>query len=114
MNAILLNKYQLTSNMLKSHVALMLLLFLSVSFSNVVEASDVSTQEQAILVADFESVADSISDFDADDDSVSIAYAVTENVSVVLSTATVQTKTAYYLNFTNLRPLTRAPPKTFS
>ncbi|GAC17668.1 hypothetical protein [Paraglaciecola arctica] len=91
----------------------MLFLFLSASFINLAEAGDVSNQEKALYLADYECVADSTPEYDPDD-GVGISYEVTEYFEVALTTLEVQTQATYHLNFTYLRPLTRAPPKVFN
>lgn len=99
--------------MIKCNVAVMLFLFLSASFINLAEARDVSTQEKVLFVADYECVADNTPEYDSGDDSVGISYEVTEHLDFTLNTLDVLAKATYHLNFTYLRPLTRAPPKVF-
>lgn len=93
--------------MIKGNVAVILFLFLTASFINVAEARDVSTQEKALYVAD------SSPEYDSDGNSVGFSYEVTEPFDVALNTLEVQAQATYHLNFTYLRPLTRAPPKVF-
>jgi hypothetical protein len=99
--------------MIKCNVALLLFVFFSVSFVNFAEARDVSSQEKVLYLADFECVADSTSEYDPDDHSVDIIYGVTADFGVAHNPFVVQAKTSNYLNFSYLRPLTRAPPKAF-
>jgi hypothetical protein len=111
MNATLPIKYPLTNCMIKCNLALLLFLFLSVSFINVAAAGDVSSQSKVRYAADFYCVADSTPEYDSGDDSVGINYEVTENAA--LNSLAVPAKTTYSLNYSYLRPLTRAPPKAF-
>lgn len=99
--------------MIKCNVALLLFVCLSVSFINVVEAGEVSSQQKVIYLADFECAADNTTENDSDDHSVGIAYDISANFGAALQTFVVQAKTSDYLNFAYLRPLTRAPPKAF-
>jgi hypothetical protein len=94
-------------------VALLFLVFLSVSFFNVAEARDVSSQENVLYLTDFECVTDITSEFDSDDHNVDITYEVSADFGVAPSTFAFQAKSSNYLNFPYLRPLTRAPPKAF-
>jgi hypothetical protein len=114
MNATLSIKFKLTNCMIKCNVALMLFLFLSVSFINVAEVRDVSLQDKVTYLADFEYVADSLPEYDSGDDSVGIPYDVIENCGVARNILAVQVKITYTLNCAFQRPLTRAPPKAFS
>ena len=91
----------------------MLFLFLSVSFINLAEARGVSSQDKLIYVADFECTADKTSEFDSDDGRVSSSYDISLKFAVVPKQPVVQTNTAYYFSYVYLRPLSRAPPKTF-
>jgi hypothetical protein len=93
--------------------ALLLFLFLSVSFINVAVPGDVSSQDKVIYAAVFNCVADSTPEYDSSDDSVDINYDVTEKCGAAFNTIAVQAKTTYSLNYSYLRPLTRAPPKVF-
>jgi hypothetical protein len=113
MNATLPIKYQLTNCMIKCNVGLMLFLFLSVSFINLAEARDISSQEKLIYGADFEYVADSTPEYDSGDDSVDIAYDVRTNIDFALNIIAVQARTIHYFNYAYLRPLSRASPKSF-
>jgi hypothetical protein len=113
MKATLVIKYSLTNCMSKCNVALLLFLFLSVSFINVAVPGDVSSQDIVIYVDDFNCVADSTPKYDLGDDSVDISYHVTEKCGAALNTIAVQARTTYSLNYSYLRPLTRAPPKVF-
>jgi hypothetical protein len=99
--------------MIKCNVALMLFLFLSVSFINVAEASDVSSQEKAIYVVDFKCVADSTPEYDSADDNVDISHDGTETFGTALKTITIQAKATYSLDDAYFQPLIRAPPKVF-
>jgi hypothetical protein len=99
--------------MIKCNVALMLFLFLSVSFFKVAKASDVSSQEKAIYVVDFECVADSTPEYDSGDDRADISYDLTETFGTALNTITIQAKATYSLDYAYFQPLTRAPPKVF-
>ncbi|MFT6806737.1 MAG: hypothetical protein ACJAWT_002148 [Glaciecola sp.] len=111
MKATLPIKYPLKNCMIKCNLVLMLFLFLSVSLINVAAAGDVSSQSKVIYATDFYCVADSTPEYDSTDGSVGNNYAVTENDA--LSFLAVQTKTTYSLNYSYLRPITRAPPKVF-
>ncbi len=106
-------KYPLTNCMNKCNFALLLLLFLSVSFINVAVSGDVSSQDKVIHAAVFNCVADSTPEYDSGDDSVGISYHVTEQCGAALNTIALQAKIKYSLNYSYLRPLTRAPPKVF-
>jgi hypothetical protein len=97
--------------MIKCNLALMLFLFLSVSFINFAASGDVSSQSKVIYAADSYCVADSIPEYDSADGSVGIKYYVAENAA--LNYLAVQAKNTYSLNYSYLRPLTRAPPKVF-
>ena len=99
--------------MIKCNLALMLFLFLSVSFINVAAAGDVSSQGKITYAADFNCVADSTPEYDSGDDSVGITYDVTEKCGAALNTLAVHPKTTDSLNSSYIRPLTRAPPKVF-
>lgn len=100
--------------MIKCNVALMLFLFLSVSFINVAEVRDLSLQEKVTYLADFEYVADSLPEYDSGDDSVGIPYYVIENCDVSCNILVVQVKATSSLNCAFQRPLTRAPPNALS
>ena len=76
-------------------------------------ASDVSSQEKAIYVVDFECIADSTPEYDSSDDNVDINNDGTETFGTALSTITIQVKATYSLDYAYFQPLTRAPPKVF-
>jgi hypothetical protein len=114
MNAFLSIKFKLTNCMIKCNVALMLFLFLSVSFINVAEVRDLSLQEKVTYLADFEYVADNLPEYDSGDDSVGIPYDVIENCDVACHILAVQVKATSSLNCAFQRPLTRAPPNALS
>ena len=111
MNATLPVKYPLTNCMIKCNLALMLFLFLSVSFINVAAPGDVSSQGKVLYAVDVYCVADNIPEYDLADGSVGIDYDVTENEA--LNSLAVQAKATYSSDYSYLRPLTRAPPKVF-
>jgi len=99
--------------MIKCSLVLMLFLFLSVSFINVAAGGDFSSQSKVIYAADFYCVTDSTPEYDSGDNSVGSTYDVTENAALNTLAVQVQAKTTYSLNYSYLRPLTRAPPKVF-
>lgn len=113
MNTPLPIKYSLKNAMIICNLALLLFVFLSVSFVNLAQAGERSTQEKVIYLADFACLADDTSEYDSEDHSVGIAYDANTNFAVVLHTLVGQAKSSNHLDSPHLRPLTRAPPKAF-
>ncbi|WP_339723335.1 hypothetical protein [uncultured Paraglaciecola sp.] len=111
MNATLPVKYPLENCTIKCNLALLLLVFWSVSFVNFAEARDVTSHDKVLYLVDFQCIADSAFEDEVDDHSVDFTYENTTDFGIAHNAVVVSSKTLPCLNFSYLRPLTRAPPK---
>lgn len=96
----------------KCHLALLLLVFLSVSFFNVAHARHQVSHDKTPYFSDWVCVAESCSEADSDDQYVDFASEATTSLDKASSHVVVR-NTTHNLNYYFLRPHTRAPPKIF-
>lgn len=106
----LLFKDPLKNCTINCNLALLLLVFLSVSFFNVAQSRELGSHDKTPYFGDFVCIADSASETDSDDHDATVPYAAIANFGSAFGYVDAS-YTVNYFTPCYLRPHTRAPPK---
>jgi hypothetical protein len=110
MNANLLIKPTPTNYIVMCNIVF--ILFLSVLFTHIAKAHDISYQKKFIYIADFAYTTDSFNELDSGaDDSVGNTNDASQKIDVPLKAFFVEAKAIFSLGHDYLMPYPRAPPK---